>query len=262
MTSSEHELLGDHLTGLIATFHRQDPLVRAGSPDAVHQLRVVLRRLRSVLRTFRRCLDPALVRPVRREAAWLGEVLGRPRDLEVLGDRLLRAEPDWLGERLRAEHDQALRRVGETMASQRYQDFVALLDGWVATPTWPGPDHRPVRRRVRAALEDSRRALLAAYDATVPTPGPYRERALHELRRRAKQTRYAADVLVPVLGERARELSGAAEGVQDALGELHDLTVAAAYVHALGLDLLGEELESAASVADEEFERVWRTTTW
>ncbi len=68
---------------------RHDPLIRLGvDAEGVHQARVATRRLRSDLRTFREQLDAEPRDRLREELDWLGDELGRARDLDVLDDRL------------------------------------------------------------------------------------------------------------------------------------------------------------------------------
>ena len=71
--------------------------VRSDEPEAVHDMRVATRRLRSTLATYRPLLDREQTDPLREELKWLGEALGRPRDAEVLHQRMLdlvAAQPD------------------------------------------------------------------------------------------------------------------------------------------------------------------------
>ena len=56
--------------------------------DAVHKMRVATRRLRSALATYRPMLAGDTIEALPEELAWLGAVLGKPRDAEVLRDRL------------------------------------------------------------------------------------------------------------------------------------------------------------------------------
>ena len=65
-----------------------DARVRADDDEAVHDMRVGTRRLRSHLATFRPFLDQRRTEPLRDELKWLGQELGRLRDSEVLADRL------------------------------------------------------------------------------------------------------------------------------------------------------------------------------
>ena len=65
-----------------------DPRTRLGDVEALHQMRVATRRLRSDLRTFRPLLDPDWSESLRDELNWLGAVARRVRDLDVLLERL------------------------------------------------------------------------------------------------------------------------------------------------------------------------------
>src|SRR5829696_4425852 len=67
--------------------------VRAGEPSGVHDLRVAMRRLRSLLATFRPVFDATVTEPVRDELASASVRLGEARDGEVATetlDRLIR----------------------------------------------------------------------------------------------------------------------------------------------------------------------------
>ena len=55
---------------------------RARDPEAVHRMRVAVRRLRAILRASGSLSDDDLVEGLRRELKWLGIALGRVRDLD------------------------------------------------------------------------------------------------------------------------------------------------------------------------------------
>jgi len=77
-----------HLAQHLSKIETNDPLVRADAEDAVHQMRVATRRLRSALTTFRPLFDRGVTDPQREELRWLCEVLGAARDAEVIRDHL------------------------------------------------------------------------------------------------------------------------------------------------------------------------------
>ncbi|MFZ2512784.1 MAG: CYTH domain-containing protein, partial [Gordonia sp. (in: high G+C Gram-positive bacteria)] len=86
-------ILGVHFNTLVAT----DPLVRENAFDAVHQMRVTARKLRSVLTSFPEVLAPASIDGLTDELRALGEVLGDARDREVqleINTALLARESD------------------------------------------------------------------------------------------------------------------------------------------------------------------------
>jgi len=79
---------------------KADPFVRLGDdPEAVHSARVATRRLRSDLRTFRPILDAPWSEALRAELRWLGELLGRVRDADVLLARTHRHHRSCTGRR-------------------------------------------------------------------------------------------------------------------------------------------------------------------
>ena len=66
------------------TIVRGDLSVRQDAPDAVHQMRVAIRRMRSALQAYGRVIDRSVTRELTTELRWLAGVLGDARDLEVL----------------------------------------------------------------------------------------------------------------------------------------------------------------------------------
>ena len=65
-----------------------DSRVRRHERGGVHQMRVALRRLRSLLATFRPLFDPDVVASLRDEVKWVAGELGAARDREVVRERL------------------------------------------------------------------------------------------------------------------------------------------------------------------------------
>lgn len=92
-----------------------EPGVRVGIyHDAIHDMRVACRRIRTALRIFKPLL-PKNARNLSKEVAWLGSVLGKGRDLEVQIVNLKKTA--WL----LSEHDRAnLHRYWECL-SQRFE---------------------------------------------------------------------------------------------------------------------------------------------
>jgi CHAD domain-containing protein len=279
--STEHAVLGRHLARLADDVLRFDPLARADVPDAVHQLRVTYRRLRSVLDTFSKTVDPALTGPVGDDCAWISDLLGRPRDLEVLRahlSRVLAAEsPElvrgrvgpWISGRLAAERRVAHRAAVDAMTSERYYTLVDTLDSWRETPPWRGERDRPATRRLPASLDRARLRMSRAAKAALTTTGREQVVDLHDVRKAAKRVRYAAEALLPVLGSEARRTARSARRIQTVLGEHHDAIVAGDYLlrladeartegrDAFTLGVLRARLEAEAATHEQAFERAW-----
>jgi CHAD domain/Phage integrase family len=89
--ASVEQLLRHDLAASTMRLFRHEAGVRLGEdPEAVHQARVGIRRLRSTLRTFKPLLDQDWVGRLRDELKWLANLLGDVRDAEVLHARLTR----------------------------------------------------------------------------------------------------------------------------------------------------------------------------
>ena len=139
-------MLDAYLRTQVGTLLSYDARVRVDEPDAVHQMRVATRRLRSALREFAGLLDAAAIGNLDGELRWLAGVLGEVRDLEVLRERLL-AELAALPAdlvvgpvqsrvtgQLGGEYDAARERMLEAMVTERYFALLDRLDQLVAEP--------------------------------------------------------------------------------------------------------------------------------
>ncbi len=81
------EVLRDRLGTLTGRIRDAAQMVRDAHPDGVHDLRVAMRRTRSLLSTFRRQLDAEEGPRLREELRWAGGELSPVRDLEVVHER-------------------------------------------------------------------------------------------------------------------------------------------------------------------------------
>ncbi len=212
-----------------------DPEVRLGSdPEAVHQARVATRRLRSDLKTLEPLLSPTDIARLRDDLAWVGGLLGAVRDLDVLSHRvekrskrLPRAEDEAsasIVSLLREDRRVRWLELVEAMGSARY---VNLLETLVTashdppvTDEWPHRRARPVLRKLVQKTWRRTARAVTGLDREPPDP------ALHEVRKRAKRARYAAELGRGLFGKPARRLAKRLEGIQDELGELQDAVVA------------------------------------
>ncbi|MFE7560510.1 CHAD domain-containing protein [Kitasatospora sp. NPDC057500] len=221
-----------------------DEAVRVDQPDAVHRMRVACRRLRSVFRTYRRLLAPGATDELVAELRWLAAALGRARDREVLGERLVaraRELPAECGpERLAAELERwgraEYRRVRpEVVAALDSPRRRALADGLAALLADPplrgragraaGPELARVAAREQRRTAERVRAALAG---GAERDGAEQDEALHEARKAAKRARYAGETAVPVAGRAAERYVARMKAVQEVLGEHQDAVVAAA----------------------------------
>jgi CHAD domain-containing protein len=216
-------------------------------PHDVHQARVATRRMRSDLKTFGSILDPVWLGHTRAELKWLGELLGRVRDPDVLAGNLEQHEATEVSSGIQEltvgltkQRRQATRDLGAALDSDRYLSLLDRLDsGSQRPPFYPktGGGKRSRRGHPRAddrarvavpALVGSRwRALRKKVRKGGSRPSDVE---LHRIRIEAKQLRYAAEAAVPIMGRAAAQTAARAEQLQTVLGEHHDAVTAEAWL--------------------------------
>jgi len=225
------------------------PAAHAGTtPDGVHQMRVAIRRLRSLLRVFRpACDDPAL-RGFDAGLKALASTLGPARDWDVwlagLGAEIAEALPEEprIAALLRAARERreagyaALRPVLDAPGFRRLAwSAVALIEGrpWRAVAD---ADAQAVRA---ASLEsfaadalDRRWRRLVQPGAEI---GELPDAEFHEVRIHAKRMRYAAELFAPLWGrKRAKRFLTHLAEVQEAFGLANDAAVSRGLMAQLG----------------------------
>ena len=231
---------------LVAFFREQtdqligeDPRARRDEPDSVHRMRVATRRLRTALATYRPLLDRSRTDQIRDELAWLGAVLGAPRDAEVVRDRLqgqvsTLAPELVLGpviERIEREtaskHEAAHAELVRALDSDRYLLLLDVLDDLVIRAPLLDTANRPASAGLRQLVRQvCRRVDVLAARADKYRDPQQRAVLLHDVRRAAKRARYAAESVAPVFGSDAARLAETMERIQEVLGDYQDSVTA------------------------------------
>jgi CHAD domain-containing protein len=264
-----------------------DLAVRRDKPDAVHKLRVTVRRLRSALQSFTPIVSGAETKHLRAELKWLGSVLGAARDNEVLAEYLhagLKAVPVELvlgpAQARVAVHFAPLeastrRAVLDALDSERYRALRAelgrLLDSPPLTPAAAEPAGKALPPAVGRAFRRTHRRMRRADHAPA---GQAHDAALHEARKAAKRARYAAEAAEPALGKKAgkeaRRFARHLKQVQSALGAHQDAVIARTVARDIGVHahlagenafsfgLLHERAHHQALACEHEAHRAWR----
>ena len=239
-----------------------------------------------MLTTSRPLLAEGSTDHLRSELRLLGQVLGRARDAEVMARRLVDAAhdepaelvlgpvPARVGTELHRDRARAMVSVRDALGSDRYLRLLADLDAFLDDPPLGPRGHRPARRRWRGSSATTRGGCARA---SVPRGRPApdgRDAALHEVRKKAKRLRYAAELAAPVGGRGADRVRRRAKAVQQALGDHQDSVVAREVLRRLGVTahlagengftfglLLGTE-RLRAERARERAEQAWGRLPW
>lgn len=209
--------------------------------EALHDFRVAVRRLRSVLRAYRRWLGRAAARKVRRRFRSLAMTTNDGRDAEVQLTwlelqrpalaRVERAGLNWLVRRRRTTKQEGYRAARRHVRADFRKAAAALERRLDALDT----THSPLRRTLAALLREHAADLEAKLAAIRGADD--RER-VHAARISAKRLRYLIEPLRDD-EDALKPLVSRLKDLQDLLGDLHD-------THVLDAELLAA-LETAAA---------------
>lgn len=198
----------------------------SGNPEAVHNIRIELTRLRAAAFFFSPATDPVGWSHIDHELRWLNSSLGRARNRDVALEALAR-----MRNRHRAAHarrnllrsrDEAYRRLARKLGSARYIRLTSELDRWLSRPCSPGTG--------RLQRFDQIDARLREWRNEISRKGRHlrslRRKPLHRLRIRSKHYRYMVEALLKLGIPVSREdysFCEIARRVHQTLGELRDL---------------------------------------
>ncbi|UGT45083.1 CHAD domain-containing protein [Nocardia yamanashiensis] len=262
-----------------------EPAVRQDLPDSVHSMRVATRRLRSVLKSYRRILRRKAIGETTDELRWLAGLLGVARDAEVRAQRFAAllgeqatafdGETVPLGEKSTPEKDfgaelvaaerrfyaGAHRAVVDAFDSRRYHLITARLHALVSDPPLrAGHAEQPAADVFAAVLRSDFRDLRRLVRNEPPPGAPDRIDHLHEIRKAAKRLRYSAEAAVAVLGDPAAQLARNAKKLQGVLGDHRDAVEAletlrthAEHTDESGFQRMCDAEEAAAAKALEQY---------
>jgi CHAD domain-containing protein len=265
MPSAKKELgvyLGEQAVALIAYDIATDADV-----EAVHDVRVAARRIRSVARVFGDVLNTGTAGHIDTELAWYQDLLGALRDAQLLREHLLAAfdelDPsdvrgpvrERITRRLGVQQKDAHEGVIAALRSGRYRTMLAEVARFSERPPWKqGAAGSDLRDQVVAAQAKAARRLRTGVrtDDTV---------LLHRARKATKRARYATESIRQSLGEdEAAAAIARCKQVQDVLGAHQDAVVANAVLHHLADCALhdGEDDHTYRVLADGE-QATWRS---
>jgi triphosphatase len=213
------------------------PLLRAtGEPEALHQTRIALRRLRALLRVFGRHVCDDAYDDITGELKWLSQTLGAARDLDVADTRLQ------LGDALQSRRASAYAQVLDAFASARYRRLLIDLARWLSHGEWRvrniGAFADVVAREMRKWDKSINKAARKLADLSA--------KKRHKLRIRAKSLAYVSDMTGLATTRDHAAYLRSLRAFQSALGDLNDARIAAAVLAELAPEI-GEDAERGAA---------------
>jgi CHAD domain-containing protein len=230
--------------------------------EFLHDLRVAVRRSRSVQRQLAGVFPPEPLERFRAELRWLQQVTGPSRDLDVYAlefDRLRSVLPEalagdlepvrrLLAERRREEQASMASTLQGSRATALLADWSRFLDGLVDSPQGERPDAgRQIGdvagERIRAVYGRMVKMGRAIDDSSPPE-------ALHKLRKKGKELRYLLELFGDLYpDEVVKPMLKTLKSLQNTLGRFQDREVQAQMLRSLRDEVVDRDDGAAALMA-------------
>ncbi|MGD0421627.1 MAG: CYTH and CHAD domain-containing protein [Xanthobacteraceae bacterium] len=209
--------------------------------EALHQMRVALRRLRAAISLFSEVVSDDRVNTIKTELRWLARECGPARDLDTLLVEVLRPlrnqhanEPGLVSicrmfERKRLK---SYRQAQAAIQSARFRALIFDTAEWVEAGPWSTSDELPKSARRELPIEiyaaeqlSQRRKKIRRRGAKIRDMTPEQ---LHRLRIQVKKARYAAEFFSDVhqgkkSAKRYKEIRSSLTQLQNCLGGINDI---------------------------------------
>ena len=236
------------------------PGVVAGDVEAIHQMRVGLRRLRSAVSSFRPVLDLTAAKTSLEDATALFSMLGHIRDDDVFLETTLPMVPDtaFVDDQREAlikafqKHREATHAsIREHLTAPSFVRWILSLQNWIDSGEWM-LEQRPLDRLlINRPVGDFAANRTRRLEKRLMRAG---EKAMqgraddwHDVRKRLKKVRYSNEYLIDAAERDQQQRKAARHSIrklQNALGRFNDIAMVPAIV-----ERVLRETRSSATVA-------------
>lgn len=212
--------------------------------ECVHKSRVATRRMRSLLRLFKKAIPVRARKTMSMELKWLGSLLGAVRDIDVfllnmpllkLPNRVRDDDKRLLNSIIVKRREEPLKKLIETFDTPRYKSLERRIERFSRSPVTKSvkdasPEHKCVyeiapvliNEKFGAAFKDGRIAIKKG-----------KLKAFHRLRIRMKRFRYALEFMATAYGGTLDPVIKKTEEIQDRLGEIQDTIFTRSFINSL-----------------------------
>lgn len=215
----------------------------SNDPEHLHELRIAIRRARTVEKLFGDYFRAKALRPHFKALRRLGRLAGAARDLDVAlenihdyrkhAKRAHRADLKEIEQAYQQRRRDAYAKLVEYLDSAAHEAFVAGFVQFTATPgagvrrslVDPAPPTPITVCHILPTLLQARFARIRAFSVLFAGDVPPAVNELHALRIECKYLRYALEFGRHLLGAEGEELIAHLKALQDLLGGINDAAV-------------------------------------
>lgn len=246
-----HHLIGKQFNHIVK---QKSQVLADKDPEPLHQMRVGLRRLRSVLHSSTDVVNlPKVCRT--KNLAKLGRILGKLRDLDVqlavlrhdYRPRLNKAEQKQLDKVIKTlakDRRKAFTDIESLLKSSRYQRYKQAYREWLQEPQYGylAPLQLDLVLPNLLSRQLANLLLHSGWQISAEEVLGKKATRLHELRKTIKQTRYQAEFFASFYEEDFHNWLKQLRRLQDLLGQVQDMEILQ--------DVLAENLAKKAQVPE------------
>ena len=217
------------------------PAMMEQDGDALHQMRVALRRLRAAISLFSPVVGDDRADAIKSELKWLARELGPARNLDTLLAEVVRPlqkrhpnEPGLasIGNMFARKRLKSYRQAREAVQSARFRKLVLDAVEWVEIGPWSTSVDALIlaRRELPVAIYaagqlSQRRKKIRRRGARIESLNPGQ---LHRLRIQVKKTRYATEFFSGLFhgkksAKRCKAIKSSLMKMQNSLGKINDI---------------------------------------
>jgi len=203
--------------------------------DGVHDMRVAIRRLRSVIRDFAEITDKFPLKNLRKRLKRLADSLGAVRDPDVFLSTLEKLSAHARDDEVRTgiaiivleyreKRASALQELEKEMSPERIADLESRFDAVLAESLKQRGLYQVgrVEDAAERIISKCRKEFLEQGEAIYY---PHSIQRLHRMRIAGKHLRYAVELFGDVLGPESESLAEETKKMQGYLGDVHDCDV-------------------------------------
>lgn len=292
-TEPKVETLGDYAYEAIQkhfkkTLKWEKSVKKDEDPEALHQMRVGMRRLRTAISRFGIALN--LAKPASdRNIGKIARRLGNLRDLDVLKETLETTyQPNLPGKEqktlqkafdaLAKQRESALEKTLETLKHESYKSLKQTLEEWLEKPSYQPLASLPIKQvlpdlllpevssfllhpglLVGTHVVDSEVKIHTDWKANkVEQQLTTKGETIHSLRKQAKRVRYQMELFTELYGESYTAYITEVKSIQDILGNIQDSMVMGEWLVEVFKSELKDELPTLAKLISENRYQWWQ----
>ncbi|RUR76015.1 CHAD domain-containing protein [Chlorogloeopsis fritschii PCC 9212] len=257
-------------------------------PEALHQMRVGIRRLRTAVTRFDQALNlPKLVND--KSLGKIARRLGNLRDLDVLKETLENLDQPDLPKKerqslqtafdaLEKQREKALQDVRTTFKDERYKSIKQSLQDWLDEPSYQPLASLPMQEVLPDLLLPEISSFLLHPGWLVGTQVEHlgviisqdweaetiehelttNGKLLHSLRKQTKRLRYQMELFSDLYGESYTNYVAQVKGIQDILGGMQDSVVLSEWLVDVFKCELHTQLPTLANILAQNRYQMWQ----